>query len=83
MRQVLVKAVNEDLSDAARAVRVPTALVYGDQDRDAPPDLGMRLNAMMPQSRLVVLRGFGHLDVLTEGHHQIVQRLNEFLEQLG
>lgn len=83
LRQVLVKAVSEDLSEAARAVRVPAVLVYGDQDRDAPAEIGMRLNRLMPQSRLVVLRGFGHLDVLTDGNHQIVQRLSEFLEQLA
>jgi hypothetical protein len=37
----------------------------------------------MPQSRLVVLRGFDHLDIVTEGRHQITQRLGEFLEQLA
>jgi pimeloyl-ACP methyl ester carboxylesterase len=82
MRRVLVKAVNEDLSEAARAVRIPAVLIYGDRDRDAPPDIGMRLSALMPQSRLVVLRGFGHLDIVTDGHHQIAQRLGEFLEQV-
>lgn len=80
-RAILVKAVNEDLSAAARAVRCPAVLVYGDQDRDTPPDIGARLSRLMPQSRLVVLRGFGHLDIATEGRHQIVQRLSEFLEQ--
>ncbi len=83
MRQVLVKAVNEDLSASARAIRVPVALVYGDRDPDAPLDIGRRLERLIPQSRLVVLRGFGHLDILTDGHHQLVQRLGEFLEQLA
>ena len=83
MRQVLVKAVTEDLSDAARAVRVPTLLIYGDQDRDASADIGMRLNALIQGSRLVVLRGFGHLDIVTDGQHQIAQRLTEFAEQIG
>jgi pimeloyl-ACP methyl ester carboxylesterase len=83
LRPILVKAVNEDLSEVARAVRVPALLVVGDRDRDTPPELAMRFNRLMPQSRLVVLRGFGHLDVLTEGHHQIVQRLAEFVEQLA
>ena len=55
MRQVLVKAVTEDLGDMARAVRVPALFIYGDQDRDASADIGMRLNALMPQSRLVLL----------------------------
>jgi pimeloyl-ACP methyl ester carboxylesterase len=83
MRQVLVKAVNEDLSAPARAVRCPAVLVYGDRDRDAPPDIGERFHRMMPQSRLVVLRGFGHLDIVTEGRHQIAQLLGEFVEQLA
>lgn len=83
MRAVLVKAVNEDLSAPARAVHCPAVLVYGDGDRDTPPAIGVRLNRLMPQSRLVVLRGFGHLDIVTEGRHQIAQLLGEFLEQIG
>jgi pimeloyl-ACP methyl ester carboxylesterase len=83
MRQVLVKAVGEDLSGAARAIRVPVVLVYGDQDQETPPDIGRRLASLIPGSRLVVLRGFGHLDILTEGRHQLVQRLDEFVEQIA
>jgi hypothetical protein len=37
----------------------------------------------MPRSRLVVLRGFGHLDIVTDGRHQIAQLLSEFLEQFA
>ena len=83
LRPILVKAVNEDLSEVARAVRCPAVLVYGDRDSETPPEFGARLNAMMPQSRLVVLRGFDHWTVLTDGRHQIAQRLGEFLEELA
>ncbi len=83
LRPILVKAVNEDLSAAARAVRCPVVLVYGDQDRETPPELGQRLHALLPNSRLVLLRGFDHWNVLTEGRHQVVQRLGEFVEQLA
>ena len=67
----------------ARAVRCPAMLVYGDQDRETPPELGTRFNALIPQSRLVVLRGFDHWNVLTDGRHQIAQRLGEFLEEVA
>ncbi len=83
LRPILVKAVTEDLTAVARAVRCPSVLVYGDQDRETPPENGMRLNSLMPQSRLYVLRGFDHWSLLTDGRHQIIQRLGEFLEQLG
>ncbi|MGD9615940.1 MAG: alpha/beta fold hydrolase [Alphaproteobacteria bacterium] len=83
LRPILVKAVNEDLTEVARAVRVPTVLVYGDRDTETPPEIGDRLNRLIPQSRLVVLRGFDHWSVLTDGRHQIVQRLSEFVEQVA
>ena len=83
MRPVLVKAVTEDLSAPARTVRCPALLVYGAADRDTPPDIGERLQRLMPQARLVTLRGFGHLDIVTEGRHQLVQLLVEFMEQLA
>jgi pimeloyl-ACP methyl ester carboxylesterase len=83
LRPILVKAVSEDLSEVARTVRVPSVLLYGDCDAETPPETGTRLNRLMPQSRLIVLRGFDHWSVLTEGRHQIVQRLSEFLEQIA
>jgi pimeloyl-ACP methyl ester carboxylesterase len=83
LRPILVKAVTEDLSPAAVAVRCPSVLAVGDQDRETPPEMSMRLHRLMPQSRLVVLRGFDHWNVLTDGRHLIIQRLNEMMEQLG
>ncbi len=75
--------ITEDLTEAARAVRCPVVLVVGDRDRETPPELAMRLNRLMPHSRLVVLRGFDHWNVLTDGRHQITQRLAELMEQLA
>lgn len=82
LRPIMVKVVAEDLAAVAGTIRVPAVLVYGDQDRETPPEMGMRLNNLMPQSRLYVLRGFDHGSVLTEGRHLIIQRLGELMEQL-
>lgn len=83
LRPILVKAVGEDLSEVARAVRCPAVLLYGDRDTETPPELGTRFNGLMPRSRMVVLRGFDHWNVLTDGRHQIAQRLGEFLEEIA
>jgi pimeloyl-ACP methyl ester carboxylesterase len=83
MRPVLVKTVSENLSDVARAVRCPVALVYGENDRETPPEIGERLQRLIPNAQLHVLRGFDHWNVLTEGQHQLTHRLTEFLEHLS
>jgi pimeloyl-ACP methyl ester carboxylesterase len=83
LRPILIKTVGEDLSESARRVRCPTVLVYGDQDRETPPELGARLKELIQESQLYLLRGFDHWTVLTEGRHQLLQRLGEFVEQVS
>ena len=83
LRPILVKTVGEDLSEAARAVRCPAVLLYGTEDHETPPEIGTRLKSLMPDAQLYVLRGFDHWNVLTEGRHQLLQRLGEFVERLS
>jgi pimeloyl-ACP methyl ester carboxylesterase len=47
LRSVLVRAVNEDLTESARAVACPTLLLWGTDDTEAPPWLGSRYKELM------------------------------------
>ncbi|MFP5372971.1 MAG: alpha/beta fold hydrolase [Actinomycetes bacterium] len=49
---------------AARALRMPTLVVWGSRDRLVDPGLAPRLAAAVPDSRLLVLDGVGHLAML-------------------
>ena len=48
----------------AGAINVPTLVIVGDQDRVTPPDLSNELADMIPDARLNVIRGAGHLSNL-------------------
>jgi len=47
LRSVLVKVVNEDLTESARAIACPTFLLWGDEDRETPPELAHRYRALV------------------------------------
>jgi pimeloyl-ACP methyl ester carboxylesterase len=49
---------------AARALRLPTLVVWGALDRLVDPALAPRLAAVVPGARLLVLDGVGHLAML-------------------
>ena len=83
MRPIFVKTVSEDLTSTAQQVRCPTVLLNGDGDTETPPDMGLRYSKLIPSARFVLLRGFDHWTVLTDGRHQVAQRLTEFLEQIA
>jgi pimeloyl-ACP methyl ester carboxylesterase len=48
------------------SLRVPTLFVWGDRDSFAPPSSGQEIAARMPDARVHVLPGVGHLPQLDE-----------------
>jgi pimeloyl-ACP methyl ester carboxylesterase len=82
MRPIFVRAVNENLTEQAKMVGCPTVLIYGRDDDDTPPEIGERLNRLIPGSELLVLNGFDHHTILTAGKHQLVSEISRFLGQV-
>jgi pimeloyl-ACP methyl ester carboxylesterase len=50
-----------DLTDMLGDIDLPTLLLFGDADVRAPLEVGERLHAAIPDSRLVVMSGVGHV----------------------
>ena len=49
---------------AARSLTMPTLIVWGDRDRLVDPALAPRLAAAVPDGRLLVIEGVGHVAML-------------------
>ncbi len=61
-------ACDEYLQAGARveSIDCPTTIVHGDQDRVVPVENGQTLNRRIPNSRLAVLQGRGHLSFIED-----------------
>jgi pimeloyl-ACP methyl ester carboxylesterase len=57
----MARACAVDLRDVLPQVQVPTLLLYGDKDVRAPLSVGHALHAAIPNSKLVVMPGVGHV----------------------
>ncbi len=64
MRQCMVMAVNEDLTDLLPLVRQDTLLIWGDRDTATPISDGKLMEERIPNSGLCVLEGCGHFSFL-------------------
>ena len=60
MKQVFVNVVNEDLSNLAKLVQVETILIWGEKDKDTKPWMAKKLNKLIKNSKLFVLKNAGH-----------------------
>jgi pimeloyl-ACP methyl ester carboxylesterase len=82
MRKVFLKVISEDLSLVASTIQCPVSLIYGSSDTEAPPNIGERLEKLIPGSRLSILPGLDHYSILGLGRHLVLKRLMTFVEGL-
>lgn len=78
MRKILVNVVNEDLSEYAKKIKVPTLLIWGDRDTEAPLEDAKKLEKLIDDCGLIVLPGATHYAYL-ERLPQVINILNNFL----
>ena len=57
MREVLVKTVNEDLSECAKKINCPTLLIWGENDEAVPVNEARELEKLINDSALIILPG--------------------------
>ena len=64
MRQCMVMAVNEDLTELLPKIMQDTLLIWGDKDTATPISDGKLMEERIPNSGLCVLEGCGHFSFL-------------------
>jgi pimeloyl-ACP methyl ester carboxylesterase len=79
MRETFLNTIRQDLSPEAARVGCPAFLLYGANDNETPPNIGTRLQALMPDAHLEVLPGEDHYSLLAGARHQTLSRLQAFM----
>jgi pimeloyl-ACP methyl ester carboxylesterase len=80
--RAMARACAADLRDVLPQVQVPTLLLYGDQDLRAPLSVGQALHAAIPNSKLVIMPGVGHVSSV-EAAEQFNVEVRQFLRRLN
>lgn len=60
MRDVLKKVISQDATERARAINLPTLLIYGSEDEVTPPAMGRRLAGLINGAELAIVPEAGH-----------------------
>lgn len=81
-RAMAVAFADLDLRPVLPQIRVPTLLVWGEDDRRSPLSVGRQMSDSIPAARLVVLHGCGHMSNL-EQPEQFNTEVRTFLNNLS
>lgn len=72
-----VNVVNEDLGLLSEQIKIPALIVWGAEDDTTPISQGVRLNKLIPGSKLEVINGAGHF-VHKEKPEEVAELIREF-----
>lgn len=82
MRQVLVKTVNEDLTPLISQIDRSTLLIWGELDTATPLKDAQKMNKLIQDSGLVVLKGGSHFAYIEQaGYVNVI--LTEFFKDIS
>lgn len=60
MKEVFKKVIAEDLTPLLSKIKIPTTIIWGDQDKLAPLSDGRLMREKTASSNLIILKGVGH-----------------------
>lgn len=79
LRDIFVKTISEDQSDALPRIPVPTTLIYGEKDIETPPEIGRKIAGLVPGATYIECPHYDHISILDRGRHQIALAIKEGL----
>ena len=77
MRDILVKTVNQDLSDCAKEITCPTLLIWGENDQAVSVEEAKEIEKLINDSALIVLPGTHYCYL--ENLEQVVNIIYNFI----
>ena len=78
MREILVKHVNEDITDRVKTIKCPTIIIWGDKDMAVPLEDAYELSSYIKDSAVIVYDGCTHYAYL-ERLGQTVNIISSFI----
>ena len=79
MRETYLKIIKEDLSDKLSEIRVPTIIIWGEEDKITPKKDAHLINKKIKRSRLIIISEAGH-DLNIKAPEKLFQAISKELK---
>ncbi len=81
MRDILVKSVNEDLTEELPKIQTRTLILWGEKDQETPLEAGLRFATLIPKARLIRFPYHDHELFQDVGAHLAATCVAPFLQE--
>lgn len=78
--ETMKNLISVDLTDQAKSIKLPTLLIWGQNDAQTPAWMGRKLNSLIPRSSLIVIKNARHSPQFTHTT-QVVDNIDKFIKK--
>jgi pimeloyl-ACP methyl ester carboxylesterase len=64
LQKTFVNITGEDLTEDMKRIQAPTLIIYGQNDKDTPPQYGELMRCLIHNSKFIILNSAGHFSFL-------------------
>ena len=79
MQETFKRIVADDVREDAKNITQPTLLIYGQNDVSTPVNIGMALQAAIPNSKIEIIPDVGHM-LPTDATSVVLGMVTEFIK---
>ena len=79
MQETFKRIVADDVREDAKKISQPTLLIYGQNDVSTPVNIGMALQAVIPNSKIEIIPEVGHM-LPTDATSAVLGMVTEFIK---
>lgn len=79
LQKTFQTVIQENLSSLISKIKVPTLIIWGENDNEAPLTDGQKINSLIPNSKLIIYPNSGHFSYL-ENQDIFVNDIKKFIK---
>lgn len=81
LKPILSKVVREDLTQDLKKIKCPVLLLWGAEDKETPLWIAKKMVKLIKNSKLIIMPGINHHNILTLGAPQVSHQIKQFLRE--
>lgn len=79
LKKTLINVVNEDLKEELRNIKIPTLIIWGEDDKTTPLKDAKIMNDLISDSGLVIFKNAGHYSYIDK-HYEFLKVITYFID---
>ncbi len=79
LKKTFTTVIREDLTPILSNIKIPTLIIWGENDTATPLSAGKKINSLIPKSKMIIFKNTSHFSYLDD-QEKFVTEIKKFIK---